>query len=349
MNSIRKSTQNKSIAVGAGLVALDVIVNGSPSTPAKLCAGGSCGNVLAILSFLGWSSNPIARLNDNSAAEKLLYDFANFSINTELISMTDDGVTPIIIHRILKDGDGKPKHKFEFKIPQTNIWLPSYKPVLASSVKDIISKKRSCNAFYFDRVNRSSIELAKYYKGLGAVIVFEPSSIVDNKQFKECLSISDIVKFSKDRISNYETLYPEPNAPLEIETLGEDGLRFRIKNRNNNKWMYNPAYKLDNWTDSAGAGDWCTAGIINELAFDGANSFYNASTEEIQQSLKIGQILGAINCLYDGARGAMYNLDLKSVTTMVDCILHNISYKTNIHSSHIDILTINDFCFESIL
>lgn len=349
MNSIRKRTQNQPIAVGAGLVALDVIVNGSPSTPAKLCAGGSCGNVLAILSFLGWSSNPIARLNDNAAAEKLLADFSNFSINTKLISKTDDGVTPVIIHRILKDGNGIPKHKFEFKIPQTNVWLPSYKPVLASAVKEITSKQQSCNVFYFDRVNRSSIELAKYYKSVGALIVFEPSSIADSKQFSECISVSDVIKFSNDRISDYDTHYPEPNAALEIETLGADGLRFRMKNNDENKWFFVPAYNLDHWTDSAGAGDWCTAGIINELAFDGAASFYKASIEEVKHSIKIGQVLGAINCLYDGARGAMYNLNLESINYMTSCILENNSYDPYLQSSHIDIMTLSDFNFESVL
>ena len=33
----------------------------------------------------------------------------------------------------------------------------------------------------------------------------------------------------------------------------------------------------------------------------------------IEKSLNFGQVLGAINCMFDGARGAMYNLSREQV------------------------------------
>ena len=260
MINVKKIKKGASTCIGSGLIALDVIVNGKQSTPAKLCAGGSCGNVLSILSFLGWESKPIGRLANNRASEKLFNDFSNFNVDTSLITTSKDGKTPIIIHRILKDKEGNPKHRFEFKVPETNIWLPMYKPVLASSVSNLISKKNYSNVFYFDRVSRSTIDLARYYKSKGALIVFEPSSLKDNKQFLECLSIADIIKFSRDRINNYSNIFQYPNAPLEIETLGENGLQYRIKSDPIPKWKIVPSFKFSNVLDTAGAGDWCTAG-----------------------------------------------------------------------------------------
>jgi sugar/nucleoside kinase (ribokinase family) len=348
MIKLKKTPKNKPLCVGTGLVALDVILNGSPITPAKLCAGGSCGNIMSILSYLGWESKPIARLSKNEASKNILKDFTNFDVKTNLLTRTDDGSTPIIIHRILKDKNGNPKHRFEFKVPTTKEWLPSYKPVLSSMVDDITKKQPQSQVFYFDRVSRSSIDLAKFYKEKGALIVFEPTSYKEDKQFSECLSVADIVKFSSDRINNYADLFPSSIAPLEIETLGKEGLRYRLKAEKANKWHKVQSFKLTNIIDAAGAGDWCTAGIINELGQKGAQSFYSASKQEIENALNIGQALGALNCTFDGARGMMYNIDYNSINSCLSAIVsNNIIPKGKI--SQVKIVTIKNFDFESIL
>lgn len=46
--------------VGTGLVALDVVFNEKQDEPIGRWAGGTCGNVLSILSWLGWSAWPIS-------------------------------------------------------------------------------------------------------------------------------------------------------------------------------------------------------------------------------------------------------------------------------------------------
>jgi sugar/nucleoside kinase (ribokinase family) len=348
MTRVKIPKNHELTCVGTGLVALDVILNGSPSTPAKLCAGGSCGNVMSILAFLGWNSKPIARFSNNNAAKSLFADFENFKVDTSLISLSPDGVTPIIIHRILKDKFGNAKHKFEFRIPATNIWLPSYKPVLASAVDDLVSKQPNTKVFYFDRVSRSSINLAQFYKKEGALIFFEPSSFIDNKQFKECLEIADIIKYSNDRISNYTELFPTPVVELEIETLGKEGLKYRRKSSNSHVWKSIASFGIQNIVDSAGAGDWCTSAIINELGTAGSKSFYNLKDSQIEEALGIGQAFGAINCMYDGARGVMYNMNYDSFVKSVEALLNSSEFP-EIETSPIKVTAIENFEFNSIL
>lgn len=338
-----------SVVLGAGLVALDVIVNGSPDTPAKLCAGGSCGNVLSILSFLGWESKPIARLSDNGASENLLNDFSQFDVNTSLLSKSSDGSTPIIIHRILKDKDGNPKHKFEFRVPGTGAWLPQYKPVLKLAVQKIIDLQSAAKVFYFDRISPSTMDLVRYYKGTGALIVFEPSSLKLDKSFFEALSLANIVKFSNDRIPEYSEIHPSPVADLEIETLGKDGLRYRLKSSDSNDWINIDPFKLDHILDSAGAGDWCTAGIINKLGHNGIQSFQESTQDEVNQALNIGQALGALNCLFFGARGMMYNLDLDVIEKYVNELISNKSLVIDGLHQYKDMTSIEDFNFDMIL
>ena len=57
------------VVVGTGLVALDVVMNSDAHQPPRLWAGGTCGNVLTSLSYLGWQAYPVSRLNKDTAAE----------------------------------------------------------------------------------------------------------------------------------------------------------------------------------------------------------------------------------------------------------------------------------------
>ena len=319
---MKSKKQKKQICVGAGLVALDVVINGNPKMPLKLFAGGSCGNVLTILSFLNWDSYPVARLKKNDASKKLLSDLTSWKVNTLLISQTSDGSTPIIIQRIKKDRNGNSIHTFQFRNPDNGEWLPSYKPVLGNEIESITKKSPVPAVFYFDRVNRSSIDLAKYYKEKGAVVFFEPSSMSENKQFEECLNVADIIKFSDQRIKNYASQYPNQRVPLEIETLGKEGIRYRFNHqRKSKKWTTVSSYKISYVVDAAGSGDWFSAGVISKIASGGLKGFKNCKDESITKALKYGQALGALNCFFDGARGLMYALDREQVAPLVKKIL----------------------------
>lgn len=328
----RKGVNINRLCIGTGLVALDIILNGSPKTLPRLHTGGSCGNVLTILSYLGWETFPIARLADNRATAELEEDLKRWKVKTELITKTDDGSTPIIIHRILKDKQGKPKHRFEFRDPDTGKWLPQYKPVLSRDISSILEKKQQKPSFfYFDRINRASIELAKNFKNEGAIIFFEPSSIGSKRSlFEECLEVTDIVKFSSDRIPNYTELFPKRQATLEIETLGKDGLRFRFaKSKNKDGWQSLAPYATTNDViDTAGAGDWCSAGVIYSMA--GCSDLKKMTIKHIKGALSFGQALGAINCLFDGARGAMYELDVKAIKKIASTTINSKSVALNI-------------------
>lgn len=315
---INSQIQNKSICIGTGLVALDVIISSDPEIPTQFYAGGSCGNVLTILSYFGWDSYPIARLSNNIATDLLLDDFNKWKVKETLLTYTVDGSTPIIIHRILKDKFGRSKHRFEFRNPENGKYLPSYKPCLSKSVNNILQISLSPKVFYFDRINKASIDLAKEYKKNGAVIFFEPSSIKDEKGFKKCLEIADIVKFSVERIPDYNLVFPKGQVTIEIQTLGEKGLRYRRKN--STKWIDVPAFTIENVIDTAGAGDWCTAGIISKI-FAYSCSYESLSDIQIEEALKFGQILGAINCTFEGARGLMYNVNSTELIKMIEVAL----------------------------
>lgn len=311
--------------VGIGLVALDVVMERNSDVEPTLYAGGSCGNVLSILSYLGMESFPIARLANNKATDKLLDDIASWGVKTDLILRGEDGSTPVIIQRLTTAKDGTPTHKFEFRNPETGKFLPAFKPVLAKSIEVIISKRPKCDFFYIDRLSRSSIELAKKYKEAGAKILFEPSSLKSDKisLFKELMQFIDIIKFSNDRIPDYKDVYASSIIPIEIETLGSNGLNYRYNiGGSSREWAHIPPFKLNDILDSAGAGDWTTAGIIKCIVDTDAN-LLTLNKDSIEDIILHGQALGAISCFYVGARGLMYNISAGSLDELVQILLQD--------------------------
>ena len=314
----------KPVCFGAGLVALDVILNGSPTTLPKLSTGGSCGNVLTILAFLGWDSYPIARLSNNRATNEIVRDLERWNIHIDYLSCNTDGRTPIIIHRIKRNKLGKPVHRFEFRDPQTGRWLPQFKPITKHVASKVLQANPSPQVFYLDRLNPGSFELAKSLKVRGAIICFEPSSINDRDQFEKFLGLTDILKFSHERIPDYKTHFKSARSFLEIETRGKDGLLYRSKSHSNpHQWHSIPGFFLEEIEDAAGAGDWCTAGIIHSLCANEQAAFFKSGIKRIQKALQFGSALGAMNCLYDGARGLMYHYTPQKLLFEVDRFILN--------------------------
>jgi fructokinase len=277
-----------------------------------------------------------------------LADLQTWNVKTSLISQRLDGSTPIIIQRFKKDKFGNSIHKFYFKNPDNNEWLPSYKPVLASEVDSLIMISPVPSVFYFDRISKSTLDLAKYYKEAGALIFFEPSKIEISNQFDVCLSLADIVKFSEARINNYHLLYPNQRVPLEIITAGKEGVRFRFDHKlKAQNWNILKSYSISNILDSAGSGDWFSAGLITKLGTLGAKGFKNTSLEAVYNAISYGQALGALNCFFYGSRGLMYILKQAEVENYINLIQRGVTPVKFPDQSDI-FLPIEDFSISSL-
>ena len=96
--------------------------------------------------------------------------------------------------------------------------------------------------------------------------------------------------------------------PVEIETIGANGLRLRLGgNRGTGEWNGLRAFSAPVLLDAAGAGDWTTAGIIHSLVVRGMSAEQAvANFDAVVSATKFGQALAAINCGFEGARGLMY-------------------------------------------
>lgn len=314
-NTVKHKLHNPT-CMGSGLVALDIIYEKSRNSP-KFLAGGSCGNVLTILSYFGWNSYPMARLGNDQEGNRIVEDMKRWNVRTDFVEQDSKIDSPRIIERVL---DSKtPQHRFYFKCEHGN-WLPQRKPFLLKSLEIIQHKFPQSNVFYFDRASPSALETAKLLKKQNTIIFFEPPRFVhDDDVFLKCLQISDIVKHCYDQSEDTEK--SKINIPLEIQTMGEKGLRYKAKFSKHNAWQEMDAYPVHNLVDAAGSGDWLTAGLIHVLFQHGTK--HVPSEKRLEFALKFGQAMAALNCKYVGARGIMYNLSKQKLFNLVEQTINN--------------------------
>lgn len=289
------------ICIGAGLISLDVLIRDGEQFPISYYVGGTCGNVMMILSYMGWNTYPIARLDGTKDAMRIQADMMKHNVHTNFIS-TSDGKTPVIVQRNFINKDGVPTHKFESRNGKGHFYL-DFKPLTIKQANSVIEKVDFVpKVFFFDRVAPAIYNLANAFREKGSFIFFEPSSKgTDFRLFNKCIEVSDIVKFSEQRIKDcrpFESYYDK----LIIQTLGSNGLNYRL----NSKWFHQEPVRNDKIIDTAGAGDWTSATLINELFKDNAIHRECFSWDvNIGNALKKAQEKGALSCSYEGARGLM--------------------------------------------
>lgn len=305
--------------LGTGLLALDVVISADANRPIQSFAGGTCGNVLSILAYLGWDAYPIARLNRDAAATRLASDLARWGVHLDYVHTGKTASTPIIIQENRLTPAGVPKHKFTWACPRCGHWLPSFRPITRDVIDDVLPATENTAVFFLDRLSRAAITLAKSAAEHGALVVFEPSGRSDPKLFDEAIQIAHIVKYADQRLSDAGGTMSEDSATLlEIQTLGSQGLRFRHKrNAVPSEWIALDAVPTSDIVDTCGSGDWCTAGLLAKLATNGRQAFTSHDLDTITAALNYGQTLAAWNCAFEGARGGMY-VDVRDDVSTLD-------------------------------
>jgi sugar/nucleoside kinase (ribokinase family) len=296
---------------GTGLLALDLVISADPEIPVRAWAGGTCGNVLSILAVLGWDAYPVARMNGDSASQRVRADLKKWGVQLKFASCHPTTNTPIIVQRILRKKDGSPTHRFSWACPHCGSWLPSFKPVTTHAIEPVLVHIDTAKAFFMDRLSRSALLLAKRAADAGAVVMFEPSAKSDEKMLREALQIAHIVKYSDERFAQIPHVMESGSSTLiEVQTSGASGLRYRHRLHHVvSGWKQLDAALPDRVTDTCGSGDWCTAGLISKLAANGRKGLRDSGVEGLITALRFGQKLAAWNLGFEGARGGMYAIE----------------------------------------
>lgn len=288
-----------------GFIARDVIYK--EGVPPLSCTGGSCGNVLALLAWLGWRAVPIARLGDDIPGTFVRNEMERLGVVWDHVRMTAPAGTPTIIQEFVTGPEGRTVHRFRVACPTCRGFLPRYTAPTIRMAREAFEKLGdSPDVFYFDRASPAAIEAAMAIRTDGALTVFEPSGAGDPKLFLRAVGVSDIVKYSSDHRHKLAGALAKAHPRVEIETLGPCGLRFRTRIGSGlSAWSVLPAYSPARFEDAAGAGDCCTAGLIWSLNISRREDAWTLTQPNLRAALRFGQALASINCAFVGARGLM--------------------------------------------
>ena len=217
---------------GTGLIALDLVISPDPETPVRSWAGGTCGNVLSILAYLGWDAYPIARMNDDVASDRVRADMKRWGVRLDWANCAPTTHTPMIIQEIRRRRDGRSDHRFSWSCPRCGKWLPPFKPITVDAVERVNPALADASVFFLDRLSRATLTLAAEASVRGAVVVFEPSSKSTDKLMAEAIALAHVVKYADHRLAGIHGVMASGSAVLlEVQTLGHRGLRYRHRLR----------------------------------------------------------------------------------------------------------------------
>ncbi|MDP8244603.1 MAG: PfkB family carbohydrate kinase [Candidatus Hinthialibacter antarcticus] len=287
----------KPLIVGTGLFCLDIVYPPGDAIP-SLYAGGSSLNVACILSELGWDAKLIGRIGDDQAAQYLLSDLDSFQIDASSIVLDAETNTPMYSETFNDAG-----HQFQRKCLQCGAPSPEVKALDGATMEKAIEHlPGSIQTAVIERDGPGSIALAKASKQRGALVYVELNRMNSEAECLELVSYAHVYKYARDRCGMLPAQDRTPYVPLEIETQGKDGLRYRCFN---GEWRHVAPLENTRFVDAAGSGDWVSASVIHQIARDGAENF-ESKLAQIETILAQAQAEAAENGKYIGARGRLY-------------------------------------------
>jgi fructokinase len=301
--------------LGTGLIALDIVLDSNKQL-LSYGLGGSAGNVLSILASLGWSSSPIGKLGCDVAAEIILEEFRRLNANLQLIVQEHSIPTPVVYQHQLDWESGK-THKFSFACPVCGVKRSWHAPNIDLPPPEVLDAVQP-NVVYMDRATALGVQVAEYYKSRDVMVFFEPSEVgTDPELFRQALAVADVVKYADDRLEDLEA-FDRSHVFVEICTKGSAGLRFRAPSLGAD-WVNLDAYTAPNIIDTSGAGDWCTSGLLYYLfKKDPDCSIARVTYNRLNEALRFGQALSALNCMAMGARGLAKALHRKKINQLAE-------------------------------
>ena len=321
ISSVEPSQRARRVIWGGGLTALDVIRQRRMSYGAW--AGGTCGNVLAILADLGWTSHIIGCHDAGAAARRVRGDLMRCGVDCRHLSLPPAASAPICVID-LTHGKYGPKHRFRHHCPVCNEPLPWHVDVEAQALDGMAGNVAQGQVFFFDRPSHALVNLAERARGAGAIVFFEPSDarrFVPDDVFERAVQASHIVKYANDRIDGRGPIVERSESLLlEIRTMGAKGLQWRHRPGGRRvAWQHIPPCPVARVIDACGCGDWLSATLIAYLCAEGSERLLATSSETVQDALVSAMRISAWNCGFVGPRGGIYANDMP----------HRTPFKTN--------------------
>ena len=155
------------------------------------------------------------------------------------------------------------------------------------------------DVFFFDAAEAGLRYLAAELRNKGTLVYFEPESDADKTKFLKAVEVSDIVKFSHEKVGDLDFVAQNTDK-LFIRTMGAEGLEFNLCGQG---WVKIAPVPNDNVVDWEGAGDWTTSQFIACLCEKDMLSVAQMTAESVRSCLEIACRTASHSVSYMGSKG----------------------------------------------
>lgn len=271
--------------------------------------GGTCGNVLCFLSYLGWDVRPQVKVIDSIEGHKLADSLKSYGCDTQFIKFDVKGGFSGLtcIHR-------KNRHTGEHELglkgfgPNNSQFRKITELRVKDEVPDFLSSlKETPDVYFFDHHNEAGPRMiAKELGKRGSLIYYECENCKDWKKFLKSVEVADIVKFSDENVPDV-SFCDDYMDKLFIQTQGSKGMRFSLKG---GEWINIAPVEIETVIDWEGCGDTVTAVFLNELYKIGLPKISELTEDDVRLGLEVASEKAALCAQYVGSKTWIKEIEL---------------------------------------
>ena len=269
-------------------------------TIAAETVGNTCGNVACMLAYLGVQTFPIAHFDLSKQGLKMTEDLQRYGADVRFVENSASGGTTLLRCTHKRDKmTGEHTTSFRATSPGSRFPKRRFIHVRDEAPAFIEALDFVPDVFFFDAAEAGLRFIADELHRRGTLVYFEPESDADKKKFVKAVEVSDIVKFSHEKVADL-SFVDHYTDKLFIRTMGAEGLEFNLCGQG---WVKVAAVHNDNEVDWEGAGDWTTSQLIACLCERDILSIAQMSVESVRECLEIACQTASRSVSYLGSKG----------------------------------------------
>ena len=264
------------------------------------CVGNTCGNVATILPYLGVQTFPIGHFDLSEQGLQIKNDLQRYGADIRFVENSENGGTTLLRCTHKRD-KMTGEHTTSFRATSPGSRFPKRRFIHVSGEAPAFMESLDFvpDVFFFDAAEAGLRYLAGELRKRGTLVYFEPESDADRKKFLKAIDVSDIVKFSHEKVSDLSFIEQYHNK-LFIRTLGAEGLEFNLCGQG---WVRVASFPNDNVVDWEGAGDWTTSQFIACLCERDILSVAKMTIDSVKECLEIACETASRSVSYLGSKG----------------------------------------------
>ena len=264
------------------------------------CVGNTCGNVAAILPYLGVQTFPIGHFDLSEQGLQIKSDLKRYGADVRFVENSEKGGTTLLRCTHKRDKmTGEHTTSFRATSPGSRFPKRRFIRVRDEAPAFIEALDFVPDIFFFDAAEAGLRYLAGELRQRGTLVYFEPEGDADKKKFLKAIEVSDIVKFSHEKVRDL-SFVEQCSDKLLVRTMGAEGLEFNLCGQG---WVKVAPVPNDNVVDWEGAGDWTTSQFIACLCERDTLSVAQMTVESVRECLEKACQTASRSVSYLGSKG----------------------------------------------